>query len=226
VTSRIQPSGAAAVKTLPARRTPPQAPRWPAPSAWLVVQCPSARHCAGVVVNPATGTRRILPGEAARPGWLPGITAPDGKYAAVPGYGPDQTAILHLVNLSTGSDRQVAIVPAPQGSPGLAWSPDSRWLFAATEDGALRAIDARTGQVRGLGVPLPPVTYLAVRSTGSPACWPERRSAGGRDYVTVTISALADAVDVAQALTVARDASRHDIESPAGRPQKTPPLHA
>jgi hypothetical protein len=138
------------------------------PSAWLVVQCSSARHCAGIVVNPATGTRRILPGEAARPGWPPGITSPDGNYAAVPGYGPDQAAILHLINLSTGSDRRVAIALAPQGSPGLAWSPDSRWLFAATQDGALRSIDPRTGQVRGLGVPLPPVTYLAVRSTGSP----------------------------------------------------------
>ena len=139
------------------------------PSAWLVVQCPSARHCAGVVVNPATGTRRILPGEAARAGWPPGITSPDGNYAAVPGYGPDQAAILHLINLSTGSDRRVAIALAPQGSPGLAWSPDSRWLFAATQDGALRSIDPRTGQVHGLGVPLPPVTCLAVRSTGSPA---------------------------------------------------------
>lgn len=138
------------------------------PSAWLVVQCPSARHCAGVVVNPATGTRRILPGEATPPGWPPGITSPDGTYAAVPGYGPDQTAILHLINLSTGSDRRVAVALVSPGSPGLVWSPDSRWLFAATQDGALRAIDPRTGQVRGLGVPLPPVTYLAVRSTGSP----------------------------------------------------------
>jgi len=138
------------------------------PSAWLVVQCPTARHCVDVVVNPATGTRRILSGEAAQPGWPPGITSPDGQYAAVLGYGPDQPAILHLINLSTGSDRRVAFAPAPQGSPGLAWSPDSRWLFAAAEEGALRAIDPRTGQVRGLGVPLPPVTYLAVRSTGSP----------------------------------------------------------
>jgi hypothetical protein len=138
------------------------------PSAWLVVQCPGARHCVDVVINPATGTQRILPGEAARPGWPPGITSPDGTYAAVPGYGRDQTEILHLINLSTGSDRRIAVALAPQGSPGLAWSPDSRWLFAATEDGALHAIDPRTGQVHGLGVPLPPVTYLAVRSTGSP----------------------------------------------------------
>ena len=138
------------------------------PSAWLIVQCASARHCVNVVVNPATGTRRVLPGEATQPGWPPGITSPDGRYADVLGLGRDQTAILHLINLSTGSDRQVAVVPAPQGSPGLAWSPDSRWLFAATEDGALDAIDPQTGQVRGLGVPLPPVTYLAVRSTGSP----------------------------------------------------------
>jgi hypothetical protein len=32
VISKIQPSGAAAVKTTPLSRTPPQAPRWPTPS--------------------------------------------------------------------------------------------------------------------------------------------------------------------------------------------------
>ena len=32
VISKIQPSGAAAMKTTPDRRTPPQAPRWPTPS--------------------------------------------------------------------------------------------------------------------------------------------------------------------------------------------------
>ena len=138
------------------------------PSAWLVVQCPGARRCAGVVVNPATGTRRILPGEAARPGWESGITSPDGQYAAVLRHGPDQTVLLHLINLSDGSDRRVAIALASQGSPGLAWSPDSRWLLAAAADGEVRALDPRSGQVRGLGIPLPPVTYLAVRNTGSP----------------------------------------------------------
>jgi hypothetical protein len=133
------------------------------PSAWLVTRCPGARHCAGVVVNPATGTRRVLPGQAVRPDWEPGVTSPDGQYAAVLGSGPDQTAILHLINLSDGSDHSIAVALATLGSPGLAWSPDSRWLFAATGDGALRVIDPQTGHVRGLGVPLPPVTYLAVR---------------------------------------------------------------
>ena len=47
----------------------------------------------------------------------------------------------------------------------------------------------------------------------------------GRNYVTVTISALADAFDEAQALTVAWDAVRNDIEPPADRPPKTPPLN-
>lgn len=138
------------------------------PSAWLVVQCPGARRCVEAVVNPATGTRHTLPGEAARPGWESGITSPDGQYAAVLRYGPDQTVLLHLINLSDGSDRRAAIALASQGSPGLAWSPDSRWLLAATADGSLRAIDPRTAQVRGLGITLPPVTYLAVRNTGSP----------------------------------------------------------
>ena len=43
--------------------------------------------------------------------------------------------------------------------------------------------------------------------------------------MTVTISALADAFDEAQALTVAWDAVRNDIEPPVDRPPKTPPLN-
>ena len=45
----------------------------------------------------------------------------------------------------------------------LAWSPDSRWLFVASADGRLFPVEAATGQVHDLGVPLPPIEQLAVR---------------------------------------------------------------
>ena len=86
-------------------------------------------------------------------------------------YGPAQTAILHLINLSTGSDRRVAMAPAaqgPQGSPGLTWSPDSRWLFAAASPVQARtliAVNVRTRRAADLGVTLPQVSQVAVEST-------------------------------------------------------------
>jgi sugar lactone lactonase YvrE len=46
----------------------------------------------------------------------------------------------------------------------LAWSPDGKWLFVVAAHGKLLAIWAATGQVTGLGVTLPPLQQIAVRS--------------------------------------------------------------
>ena len=141
------------------------------PSAWLISRCQTARHCVSIVINPATGARRVLPGTTDLTGWPatlwpPGLASPDGRLAAVLSYQPGQHEILHLDDLQTGTGRQVTIAPGTQGWPGLAWSPDSRWLFSAAGNGTLQVINPRTGQVQSLGVALPPVTYLAVRDTG------------------------------------------------------------
>jgi len=74
--------------------------------------------------------------------------------------------ILHLDDLQPGAERRVIIALGTQGWPGLAWSPDSRWRFSVAGNGTLQVIGPRTGQVRSLGVALPPVTYLAVRDAG------------------------------------------------------------
>ena len=141
------------------------------PSAWLIGRCQTVRHCVNIVINPATGTRRVLAGTTDLTGypatlWPPGLASPDGRLAAVLSYEPGHHEILHLDNLQTGAQRRVIIALGTQGWPGLAWSPDSRWLFSAAGNGALQVINPRTGQVRSLGVTLPPVTYLAVRDAG------------------------------------------------------------
>jgi len=141
------------------------------PSAWLIGRCQTVRHCVNIVINPATGARRVLAGTTDLIGypatlWPPGLASPDGRHAAVLSYEPGHHEILHLDDLQTGAERQVIIAPGTQGWPGLVWSPDSRWLFSAAGNGALQVINPRTGQVRSLGVALPPVTYLAVRDAG------------------------------------------------------------
>ena len=73
---------------------------------------------------------------------------------------------LHLLDLATGADQPVA-VPLDQASAGpgtLAWSPDSRWLFVVTAHGGLAVVDSRTRQVGGLGVRLPWLSQIAIRS--------------------------------------------------------------
>jgi hypothetical protein len=139
------------------------------PSAWLVSCCRSATRCVNVVIDPATGGRRTLPGSAdlagyPTPSWPPGLISPDGRLAALPSYGLGDSRAVRFVDLRTGAEHSVTTAFGGQGWPALLWSPDSRWLFWVTSDGTVKAMDPRTGQVSGLGVALPPVTFLATRS--------------------------------------------------------------
>jgi WD40 repeat protein len=135
------------------------------PTRWLIVRCHRRRHCSNVVIDPATGARRTLPGRPAQAGQAPGVIAPDGIAAAIFRSAVGKVTV-HLVNLESGADRRITL-QVDQGSANeqtLAWSPDSRWLFAAAADGRLAVVSARTGQVRGIGVALPPVSQIVIRA--------------------------------------------------------------
>jgi hypothetical protein len=139
------------------------------PSRWLGFICHGEGHCSNVVINPATGAQHPLP-ERAAPlvpafAWPSlGVTAPDGSMAAVPVY-DGARVIVYLLNLSTGAEHLVnADMPPTPGYQGMAWSPDSRWLFLAAADGRLVAVDAGTGRTTGLGIRLPAITQVAVRA--------------------------------------------------------------
>jgi hypothetical protein len=140
------------------------------PSAWLISRCRSASRCISTVIDPATSIRRTLPGSALAgypiPSWPPGVISPDGRLAALPSYWPGDRTAVRLVDLRTGTERSVTAALGGQGWPELTWSPDSRWLFWVAPGGAVKVMDPRTGQVSGLGVALPPVTFLATRSQG------------------------------------------------------------
>lgn len=134
------------------------------PHQWLTASCHRGR-CTAVVIDPAGGARRVLPGRVptAELG-QPGVIAPDGATAALLGTSGRQIT-LHLVSLATGAQQQVRVSLGlgPASWQTLAWSPDSRWLFVVTARGRLVAVQASTGRVRGLGVALPPVSDIAVQ---------------------------------------------------------------
>jgi hypothetical protein len=147
-------------------------------ASWLVVSCDQLyRHCHNEVVDISSGARRELPGPvAAYPydfSWPPmGVIAPDDRTAAIAESGDDARLTVHLINLRSGTNRDLKIVLGEAGgiSPlgagpndqSMAWSPDSRWLFVAAADGKLVVVDARTGRAEFLPVTLPPVTQVAV----------------------------------------------------------------
>jgi len=126
------------------------------PATWLVVTCnPQYRHCRNEVVDVSDGARRVLPGPvAAEPyyfSWPPaGVIAPDGSTAAVAETGRHGGLSVHLIDLRTGATRDLNVSLGVPGSDlplgadsndhSMAWSPDSRWLFAAAADGKLVAV--------------------------------------------------------------------------------------
>ncbi len=132
------------------------------PTGWLVVECDERHSCQTVQIGRVDGSRRVvnavIEGRDQR-----GAISPDGATAAMLTSAPNGAIGLQLLDLATGR-RQVLNVSVNQSYSGaIAFSPDSDWLFAVTADGALSVIDRRTGNVGDLGVPLPPLSQLAVR---------------------------------------------------------------
>jgi hypothetical protein len=149
-------------------------------ASWLVVSCdPQYRHCRNEVINTADGSRRILPGPAeAEPyysSWPPtGVIAPDGSTAAVAESGHDGGLTVHLIELRTGTTKDLGLqlgvpgtgrpLPADSNAQSMAWSPDSRWLFVVAAGGRLVVVNARTDRIESLGVTLPAVYQVAIRA--------------------------------------------------------------
>lgn len=130
---------------------------------WLVSECDELHRCTTALVDRATGARRVL-----SPGLLSGASlgavSPDGRLAAVP-VGPYDSQALLVYNLETGARRSVPVGVAPAyGTGTIAWSPDGRWLLVVTSRLTLAVIDPTTWKVTSLGVSLPHVEQLAVRS--------------------------------------------------------------
>ncbi|HEY3955276.1 MAG TPA: hypothetical protein VGM53_18050 [Streptosporangiaceae bacterium] len=137
------------------------------PTRWLVADCHSQRRCTYAVIDTGTGTRRTLPGRTPAPVSMNGVIAPDGSTAAVLRAVGGRLR-LHLISLASGADQPVTMSLDRDAENGqtLAWSPDSRWLFAINRYGGLAAVNAGTHRAASLGVALPPLTALAVPGTG------------------------------------------------------------
>ncbi len=135
------------------------------PTRWLVRECDATYQCQTLVVDRTTGARRPV---AMVPGRLYGSLgpiSPDGTLAAVLEEDPSGgRPAVHLLDLHTGEDRLPNLPLRPTGDGAMAWSPDSRWLFVANEDGRVWALQAAAGKVLALGAAMPPVNKVAIRT--------------------------------------------------------------
>lgn len=136
------------------------------PTRWLTVECEDQHRCATVVIDRVSGARRVLAGVPAAVNSAAGVISPDGSMAVVLPISPAGTATLHLVDLGSGADHPLAVT-TDRGSFNdgtLVWSPDSRRLFVAAAGGRLLVVDAYNGAARDLGVALPHISQVGVRS--------------------------------------------------------------
>ena len=100
-----------------------------------------------------------------------GVISPDGATAAVLVGSPQ--ARIEIISLATGAAHALPLrIDLSEAGTGwawesMAWSPDSRWLFAAA-GGGLYAVSQRTGQVinlsHTLGPALPQLLQLSIRN--------------------------------------------------------------
>ena len=133
------------------------------PTGWLTTECAGQHRCGTVLIDRLRGARHAV-GRAMQGDGPGGLISPDGRTAALLNVGSGGSSTLYLLDLTTGKRRPLT-VSVNQSSFGatLAWSPDSRWLFAVTAAGTLAVINRQTAQVGTLGAPLPTLTQLVLR---------------------------------------------------------------
>ena len=141
------------------------------PTRMLVEECDSRYRCEDVVIRQQDGARlRSLPPQPR--GYAQfgaGIISPDGRRAAIPRLDENGSNAIRLVDLVSGAARNTLLTLNAQADAAagtLAWSPDSRWLFAVSGGGNIVALDVRSGRLHGLGVTLPTVAQLGIRRRG------------------------------------------------------------
>lgn len=149
------------------------------PTAFLVYECSASARCTTVLIDRATGHRTTLPGlTVTNPNIAGGgVISPDGHLAAVientVGTGVDATAmpVMHLIDLRTGVDHRIGIrVNGDYTQPPqvIAFSPDGRYLLAATASGQIAAVNTGTRAIIRLPHPIPPTQMLVVAAPGRP----------------------------------------------------------
>jgi len=136
------------------------------PTRWLTLECDESYHCASVVIDRATGARRMLNTSLDSFEQNAGAISPDGRTAALLRPNGMGTSNVHLLDLVTGADRLTGVTTSSDQTLGgrtFVWSPDSRWLFVT--DGASRVLAInRAGRTIELNVHVGTLGQLALRT--------------------------------------------------------------
>lgn len=136
------------------------------PGHFLVTECDQQALCSRILIDRATGHRRIIHDDLVSPvlDERREAIAPDGSIAV-----EVREHDLWVTDLSDGSARPHDVLIRPGAEfpdPGVVFSPDSEWLFGVDHRGEIVAIDTDTFQTHELGVELPKASSLTIRAAG------------------------------------------------------------
>ena len=129
----------------------------------LSAECDQRLQCRHLLVDRRTGSRRpvdLLP--TLNAGLALVSLSPDGRYAAVAYRLATQSPALHLIDLRTGVDREVAMAfDAALATGSVAWSPTSDYLAVIGARGRLTIVAVATATAVPLGAEAPTVAQVA-----------------------------------------------------------------
>jgi hypothetical protein len=135
------------------------------PTRWLALECDEHYRCDSVVIERATGARRRLATPLDAYEQNAGAVSPDGRTAALLQPNGIGGSSVHLLDLTTGTDRLTGVTTNSDQTVGgrtLVWSPDSRWLFVADGAGRVLAVN-RACRTIALDVHVGAIDQLALR---------------------------------------------------------------
>ena len=131
----------------------------------LTAECDRRLRCRHLLIDRRTGTRRevrLLPSFDAVV-TLASLSS-DSRYAAVAYRLGTQSAALHLIDLKTGADHEVATrFDSSLAEGSVVWSPTEKFLTAVGGQGRLVVVKSATGKIIPLDDDLPPILQLAVK---------------------------------------------------------------
>ncbi|SDP21857.1 hypothetical protein SAMN04515671_3295 [Nakamurella panacisegetis] len=130
----------------------------------VVTKCDPDVSCVTSVVDRMTSRRKAL-AHAVASSMGAGLVSPDNRRAVMVTPGADTSSSMELTLLDLGDGTRTTL-PRSLGIPDatrMVFSPDGRWLFIATDEGRIAAVDPLTGRITDLGIALPAVRQLAVR---------------------------------------------------------------
>lgn len=136
---------------------------------WLVQECDDRFRCSDVLIDQASGVRRVLGPAHANVNYEPGSISPDGRWAAFASVrNGGGSPSIHLVDLQSGTDTDLGLSPSDTGygANPFVWDPDNGALLFVDDTQHVRVLDPATRRSVVLDLSLPPVDQIALRPAG------------------------------------------------------------